>query len=265
MESTQEKLEEVTKILNNKFPTYIFQPSPPDYIDLKLTYYGGSDPKSFKNYLGRKVDDLILTLKSGKINHEITNDYLIVLIDELTKTKKSYELKNINGREFYFQTSALINLYDGESSYFSIEDLQEHFFDEVVQVSQLKYDYTLRFIDGLKEVLQIEAQNIDSESTSSDETDNQSNDSHSNTIERIELNVSLSDIVLLFRLLEENKVFTVKHKTHIFRMIQNSFKGPNKSIYNVGSIKNAFNEPDTKSVKNLEFLLANMKTSLKNI
>ena len=83
------------------------------------------------------------------------------------------------------------------------------------------------------------------------------------THERLELIVPLSDITLLFRLLEENKVFKAKRNTHIHRVIQNSFNAPGKDLFNEGSIKNVFNDPEPNSVKNLEILLANMRISLK--
>lgn len=429
MESKQERIEEVTKTLTNNFPIFHFEISPPDFVEYNLLYYGTSGSNSFKNIFGRKVDDLILELKMDKLKNEIKNDYVNLLIDELKKTINSFELKNINGREFYFQTNASITLYDGYKQYLTIENMPEDLFDEVVRASQLKYDYTLRFIDGLKEILHSDKQNEKEERELSvdeyfdllfdqnphyeddvdevydsfdnlvelrycmkykqflypdnyksflnttgrkilhklkiDHSNNKINDKYlesyldelkiekgnffeasingkeylchkeayltsefinpliekkldlnklddnmavnfiaynkyryeviqlmakelesflskievkTDNIEKrdesekkddfgkLELNKSsMSEIALLFRLLEENKVFTAKYKTHIFRVIQNSFKGSDKLAFNEGSIKNAFNEPDPNSVINLEFLLANMKTSLKNI
>lgn len=81
--------------------------------------------------------------------------------------------------------------------------------------------------------------------------------------ENLILHVPLADIALLFRLLQKFKVFSAKHQTHIYRVIRNSFKSDDNSVFNEGSIKNAYNDTEPSSVKNLEILLANMKAELK--
>ena len=413
-EEINKKIEKVKSLLNNRFPNYFFNLKAPDYIEFELQFEGYKSSFSFKNSFGRKVDDLIFELKKNIIFDKISKEYLKLLLDELSMTISAYEQKNIRGIKFYFQSDALISVYDGLLQYFTIENVDKYLFDEVVKVSQLKYDYTIKLINELKKILHNDKQigleemklNIDEffellfdqdphyiqdldnnyEITGIDEdfvivryknfknsesyrvtmfengrkilrqlkidhSNQKINDEYlysylddlkfeennfititfeekeyichihayftsdlphfltekkyelnnpgnwlkgefakynffrheliqvmiksiesyinkkeiieDKTHERLELIVPLSDITLLFRLLEENKVFKAKRNTHIHRVIQNSFNAPGKDLFNEGSIKNVFNDPEPNSVKNLEILLANMRISLK--
>lgn len=198
-----------------------------------------------------KCRKVLLQYKTDHALNKINNQYLEGYLDDLKLERDNFIMQSIIDREIFIHKKAYI------TSQF-IDPLR----DEKIDLTKSKDGKLINEFEAYNkfryDIIQFMIAEIE-------KTIGRSKGFESD-FERLELNnSSMADIALLFRLLEENKVFTAKYKTHIFRVIQNSFKGSDKSTFNEGSIKNAFNEPDPNSVKNVEFLLANMKSQLKKI
>lgn len=159
MEELDEKIEEVTKVLFDKFPKYFFELDPNlPYDEYNLKYKGYLCPHSFKNSFGQKVDELIFLLKKQKNSNNVTNKDIQLIIDELSKAIETFKLLKLRDKEFQFQSEATICIYDGLMNYSKIEEIDEDFFNRIVLTSQSKYDHTIRLIKGLKEILENDKQ-----------------------------------------------------------------------------------------------------------
>lgn len=171
MTNTPEKIEQVIKFLNNKTPVYgfnwntqfndqlgdEFQLAHKEYV----IYYSGNKtiPYDFKHDFARDIIETIQYLKKQKYHRNITNTHLQDLINELTGTIDTYELLNVRGKKFQYQTDASIWLAEENNrAFYTIESIPDYLFDDIVQGSQLKYDFTIKLIDGLKEILQNDKQ-----------------------------------------------------------------------------------------------------------
>lgn len=266
MEATPEIVDEIMRVLIDKFPRYHFEFNvTPNYDEYSLKYEGYSGTNSFKNNFGRKVDELIFTLKRQKSFQKITKEYVQILIDELSKAIHSFELLEIREKEFYFQRNSRITAYNGIHTEYTIEDVKNQFFQRVVKVSQLKYDFTNRLIDGLKEVLSIEVQIEPEENIIQVNQEENVEPTSSFEFSKLKINLPVSDIALLFRLLEEEGLINCKHKTEIYRFISATIESKNQENISVASIKNKFGTPDNSTTSNIDALLVNLRIHLKNI
>ena len=83
--------------------------------------------------------------------------------------------------------------------------------------------------------------------------------------QKLMINISVADIALLFRLLDEEKLLTYKHKTEIYRHITSTLKTEKQDNISEASIKNKFLTPDSTAIRNLNILLTNLKIILTKI
>lgn len=232
-----------------------------------LKYKQFDNLQNYKATLFDKGSKILRQFKIDLSNNEINNGYLECYLEDLKIELGNFIEVNIRGKEYLCHRDAYVT-----SSYYGNPHASE---DEILDITKIEKDSNIanEFINYNKyryEVIQLMVKELESllskVEARIDNLEKQDASANTDDFGKLELNKStMSDIALLFRLLDENKVFTAKYKTHIFRVIKNSFKGSDKSTFNEGSIKNAFNEPDPNSVENLKFLLANMKASLKNI
>lgn len=275
MEITPNKIEEVLEILKNRTPTYGFQwnvnfePLLGDEFPLAnqeyVIYYKGNltTPYDFKFHIKRAVIEILYYFKKQKYYRKITNGYLQILVDELTDTINTFEHLKIREKEFQFQADAVIWSFESDNlTYYKIEDIPDYFLDDVAQASQLKYDYTIDLINGLKKILELKEH---AEQTESEQSEEHSETTSLNEISKLEMNLSVPTIALLYRLLDEEKIFKYKCRTEIYRHISSTLKSLKQDNISAESVANKFLSPDPTAIKNLEILISNLRQHLKKI
>lgn len=235
----------------------------PQYIESDDEYYDDADKwhmifiieyKEFKSPNDYYIDiqnrsrKILMHFRREHAKNNINDQYVEGYLEELYFEKNNFVMRNMNGKEYLCHENAYCTAsYDLDDKKKPLEELNTDWMIESIRLyNEYRYDIINYLISGFEKILKKPAvENSNSE--------------------KLDLNVTIGDIALLFRLLNENKVFLAKHNTHIYRLINNSFKISGRDSFNEGSIKNAYNDPDPNSVKNLEILLANMKASLKKI
>lgn len=82
---------------------------------------------------------------------------------------------------------------------------------------------------------------------------------------KLVMSISVSDIALLFRLLDEEGILDYKHRTEIYRFISSCIQSLNQDQISEASIKNKFLSPDNTAISNIDALLVNLRQRLKKI
>lgn len=81
-------------------------------------------------------------------------------------------------------------------------------------------------------------------------------------VDKLKMNLSVADVALLFRLLNDCNSIDCKTQAEIYRFISNSFQTKKQPAVSEASAKNKFLTPDTTSLGNVKVLLANLKSAL---
>jgi hypothetical protein len=153
MEEIDEKVQEVKSLLTNRSPIFFFESSAPEFVEFKIKFEGYSGLDSFENNFGKKLDDLIFNINKNAIINKVTKKYIKSLIEELSISVKSYDLKNIKNKIFFFQPNATINFYDGLNHYKKIEETEDEYFQQIIRISQQKHSFTIKLINELNKIL----------------------------------------------------------------------------------------------------------------
>lgn len=248
----EEDFQRFCTTLNDSKPIYAinFIGEDMDDIEFRVTYRGYIRSALFINILSERISAVLFSLKRSKALKEFGNDYIHILEEEFYQAVDSFKRITIRNVEFWFQEKATIYYREPEEDvtqekkiYFTIDTVDEKYFHEIVEFSNARYELCTKFLEGLNQM---------------------SNDSTS-TIVKLELNLSVADLALLFRLLDEEKLIKYKQKVEIYRFITTSFRTEKQNNISEDSIKNKFLSPDTTSIKNIEILLTNLKLQLKKI
>lgn len=246
--------EKALGLLVDEYPIYEidFDRSNKFHDETLFVYYGGiSGAKAVIRFLNRFIGDYMPEMKKRKLLGVISNDYIEVVTSQLKNTLLSYELVDINNQKFYYQKNATIKMFEPGMPEFIIEDVDEAIFEDIVRISQTRYEITNKLKLGLDELLQIEKTDMNTESTTS----------HS----KLGINLSVPEIALLFRLLDEENIVAYKHKTEMYRHIANTLKTAKQDSISESSVKNKFLSPDNTAITNMKVLLTNMKIALNKL
>jgi len=113
-------------------------------------------------------------------------------------------------------------------------------------------DYSLEFnnlLEQLKEIIQSQTKNFPLQ----------------NFIPKLGTQLTVSELALLFRLLDEEKIFNNRHKTDIYRFIVDSFESVKQKQISESSIKNKFLTPEISAIEKIKTLLTNLKIQLQRL
>ncbi len=221
---------------------------------LKEVYIGTLDTDSYLVYLnGQNIKEFEITLKSikakiiNKISPKIENPAYV--IEQLQNAKEDFFEFEINGETHIFQNGLTFYHIDQDGvPFYTIQYVlnrtkefkgiaeQFHLFSEV------KYEY-------LNEIIEL-LQNLNSSIK---------------TTMKLNTKLSVSELSLLFRLLNEEGVLELKNNAELYRFISSSFSTKQSENISDKSIKNKFLSPDNTAVKNMDILLVNLRQQLKKI
>jgi hypothetical protein len=215
--------------------------------DIFLVYEGFNGSGSIIPFFEETIKDFLSELKKQKSKNEISYAYLRFLKEELTNILESYSFTTMHGEEFYYQKNTSIFSITPETAAYSLKEAREHIFNDIVKISQKKYEITKNLLTEINEYLLNEPVTTTESSY------------------KMDTNLSVPDLALLFRLLDESSIINTKHKTEIYRFINKNFKTKNQDNISESSVKNKFLSPDNKSLRNLDILLTNLKQQLKKI
>lgn len=259
---TPEELEKVISILKDKSPRYKIEWDPffnPEIAkefsstrkDYNLSFWGYNSASFFKKDFGEILDEWIFHLKKQKSLNKISGDYIQSIIEEFSIALSTFEQIKLRSVEFQFQPEAQIYFMEGPGAVISrsIESIEEEYFQDIYKTSQLKYDFTIKAISELNKIISLGI----------------SSNTETKSVVKLETSLSVSDIALLFRLLDEAKIINYKHKTEIYRYIASTMKTSKQDNISEASIKNKFLSPDNTAIKNLNILLTNLKIVLNKL
>jgi len=221
-----------------------------DDLEFRIVFSGYISSDTFIKSMSNSISNVLFSLKRGKALDEFGYDYIKVLKDELYQTIDSFKRITVRNTEFWFQEMSTIYFQEiaakatkEKKNYYTINTIEEQYFHQIVAFSNARYELCNIFLEGLDKI---------------------SND-FTSAENKLELKLSVADLALLFRLLDEEKLIQYKYKTDIYRFIANSFKTEKQPNISDASVKNNFLSPDNTSINNIEILLANLKFQLKKI
>lgn len=84
-------------------------------------------------------------------------------------------------------------------------------------------------------------------------------------IHKLLINLSVSDIALMYRLFDEEKLINYKHRTEIYKYISTTLQTPVQQNISESSVKNKFLTPDIAAIEKLKTLFTNLKIQLQKI
>ncbi|MGQ8336273.1 hypothetical protein ACUNWD_06945 [Sunxiuqinia sp. A32] len=222
-------------------------------IDEIIGLYEGEFPVTCKGI--KSITHLISTLATLKnkilLDSTLSVNDMAYLKTRLEKQIDDYETIKINDNKYFMQKG--IRVYEAtygappivENKKIDLNDVNPTYLNYIEKYSKHKFEITNTLITELTE--KIDFVHIKSESN------------------KLNLNLSVADISLFFRLLDDEKIFNTKHKTEIYRFISQSFSTNKQESISEASVKNKFITPDNTSIGNIETLLIRMRQNLKNI
>ena len=171
--------------------------------EYQLDFYGYSSSSSLKRDAEKMVESLIFNYKKKKSQNELNGEYFQAILDEMELAASTYEKKNVKGKEFHYQSQSKIYLSDSPGNYsdYTIETIDDIYFEQIIEVSDTKYNLIKKLKTALEELI------LSDEPASS----------NSESLKKLTLKLSVPEIALLFRLLDDEKLVEYKHKTEIYR------------------------------------------------
>jgi hypothetical protein len=198
---------------------------------------------SLEERFHQNIDDIIFELKQELSSKEIEKSNIENIIAALYTSKESFEETTVRDRTFFFQPQSKIYYNIPEREYYSLNTVPEEYFNDLVELSTIKYRSLLYFIEQLEE------------NFSSPEPDKA----------KLQVKLSVPEIALLFRLLDEEKLINYKSKTEIYRFVSSSFQTERQPTISEASLKNKFNSPDSSAINNINLLISNFRQALKKL
>ena len=219
--------------------------------EYSLDFNGYNSAASFDRDFQKLVENLIFDYKKKKSQKELNSDYFQAILDEINTADSSFTKLNSRDKEFYFQPDASIYISEGPGNYtdYTIETIEDKYFKEIAEISDTKYNLIQKLKAALEELV------VSEENTAS----------NPESIKKLSLKLSVPEIALLFRLLDDEKLISYKHKTEIYRHIATTLQTEKQDNISESSIKNKFLSTDNTALKNLDAILANLRHHLKKI
>ena len=249
---SKKEVNEIFETLNEQKPRYYIQTGNLGNAIgvMQLNFKKYSNSTTFKNDISEKLDKIIFNLKRSKSLNKITNDYLILLRKDLKTTLESFKTVEVKSNKIFFQPNSLIhpvNYVPNEKGKqlveYTIETIPESFLNELINYSQIRYSLLSNFVDAL---------------------DNLITPIGSETNTKLFLNLSVPEIALLFKLLDDAGLIKYDHKTDLFRFISNSIRSTGNDNISEFSIKNNFHSPELRAKNNIRRLLLILQGKLNN-
>ncbi|NQU33018.1 MAG: hypothetical protein HQ521_07265 [Bacteroidetes bacterium] len=173
---------------------------------------------------------------------------------DITEAKKDFNYHSIEGVEYVFQKGIKKAKYgSGKNIRQLIQDIEEGVHIELenvkykeVETYHLFSEIKLNFLDALENLLLLYSSNT-------------------HITNKLKTKMSVGDLSLLFRLLNEEKLIDIDNNTDLYRFIAQNFSTKQSENISDKSIKNKFLSPDNTAIKNLNILLVNLRQQLKKI
>ena len=157
---SKENFTKTFDILKDRKPQYYISPyivSLENDVEELLSYGAFKNSKYFRLVITDSIEEMIFELQKQKSMNEIPNAYLQILVNELQKSINTFDLVKVRGEEFYFQKNAKIYCQEPEKIYYyTIENVEDSFFKEVVAFSQIRYDLCVNFVNEIQELIDLE-------------------------------------------------------------------------------------------------------------
>lgn len=265
-----EKFKDFLEILLDSSPVYIISTfgvydeatgvTTEEYF---LIYHEYSDSLYFRSFLNNEKVKFIIELKNQLSSGKVRNKYVQNLREELEKCINSFYVFDSNNIEYKIQKDAILNDHRLQNNVKEVNpnNIPKSFLKDFLNFNQYKFELITSLIQELSLLEQTYPEVLPSH------TEPSTINTEEQPIEKKKLNVNLSvsDVALLFRLLDEEKVLSYTYKTDIYRFIANSFITERQDEISEASVKNKFLSPDNTSIRNLDVLLVNLKQHLKKI
>jgi hypothetical protein len=214
--------------------------------EFPITHSSFDHPSKLKAALVSYINQILFSSNENK-------QEIIYLKSVITNYLEDFEEKSINGKKYFLQANFKVNELDydfGPQEYFSKEidtlKIDNELLDHIQTYSRIKHQQSIGLIDKINEKLR-------------------TYENGNEQICKLQLKLSVPEIALLFRLLDDEKLINSKHKTEIYKHIATTLKTEKQENISEASIKNKFLSPDTKAIENLKILLTNLKIRLNNI
>jgi len=282
----EEKFKELLEILLDTTPnfrislqhTYYKSTGGKDKEDF-LFYYNHSRPLAFKSTRTKETTKFVMELKNQLSIGKIKNSYIQNLKEELEKSIKSFYIFESDGTEYKIQKDAVLNNYRDKLDIVNLSNIPKWCLKEFLEFNQYKYEILTSLIQDLESLekkyppsqYEVPPANYLTPPEFNEEPPGLNvltpimPEEITLNVNKLKLNMSVPEIALLFRLLDEEKILNYKYKTDIYRFIASSFKTEKQDEISEASIKNKFISPDDTSIRNIEIFLANLRQHLKKI
>lgn len=237
----QDKIDEFFKLIELRM--FKIDESKIVFFDESGITLGTHSIYSFRKSLSLLSRSITMGLNNLELNNLI---YLKNILKENLHNNKEF---SIDDKTFYLQNEIevyFLHIEDAEITKINLEDLSIENLNIIQEFRQLKDTVLQNLIKSIDDHLE-------------------KKNSMSLNHEKLEIKLSVGDIALLFRLLDEENLITYKHKTEIYKHIAETLKTEKQNNISEASIKNKFLSPDNSSIKNLDFLLINLRQHLKKI
>jgi hypothetical protein len=200
----------------------------------------GQELETFTTNLNVLLDKIIFS------SAEITADSKVQLLKEIKLEKQKFIRTEIDGKMYLFQEGLkYIDLYSRNlaEGVLIVEDNPdcEIAIKECTLFSEAKYNALEKLENYINTETPIQYVN------------------------KLKINLSVADISLFFRLLYDENILEVDNNTDLYRFIAQSFTSKQSDNISDKSVKNKFLTPDSTAISNLNALLVNLRTHLKNI
>ncbi|AHW62149.1 hypothetical protein SAMN05444285_12367 [Draconibacterium orientale] len=205
--------------------------------ELKLFINGRYDLKQFDDRLKYLSSSIIASIELQK---ETKNSILA----QLTESLNDFVYVEIEETKYLFQLGYFFveaGSREREKIIITNDKKISGLLSDYHSFSNLKYQYINKIIDHIN------------------------SNQEPNNFHKLKTKIPVSDLTLLFRLLDEEGLFSYKHKTEIYRYIATTLKTKQQDNISEASVKNKFLSPDTTSLKNIDILLVNLRQRLKKI
>jgi len=247
-----------------------------------LCYLKHSDSFYFRSKRYQEKTKFVIELKNQLSNGQIKNNYVRNLKEELEKCINSFYVFESDGTEYNLQKDAALNNHKNQVTLVNPNNVPKWCLDEFLRFNQYKYEILTSLIQDLESLEgkypdipashdevppanYLKPPEFHEEPPALNEPVPVMPEEITLNVNKLKLNMSVPDIALLFRLLDEEKLLMYTYKTEIYQFIASSFKTEKKEEISSASVKNKFLSPDNTSIKNLDALLVNLRQHLKKI
>lgn len=215
-----------------------------------------NSPQECRVYLNKVIKNFIRNFNLEFQNQQDPQLFLNTILSDLNEQQKLFRKYHIKNKEYFLFKNFTITYTYVESLTKDEKQVTNRklSFQSITNERTLRTleNYSLEFsnlLEQLKEIIQSQTKISPLQ----------------NFFPKLETKLTVSELALLFRLLDEEKIFNNRHKTDIFRFIVDSFETKKQKQISKASIKNKFLTPEVNAIDKIKILLINLKSQLQQI